>query len=240
MLAQHGVTTSFVTTPHNAARLAKTIHRARKSGLHIHLIEIPFPCQEVGLPPGCENLDSVPARNLIRNFYSAMDKIQQPLEKYLQENGPPPSCIISDKCLSWTSQTAKKFKVPRLVFHGMCCFSLLSSHNVKLYRPHVNVKSDTEPFLIPGMPVRVEIAKNQLPGWGDEEKVGVLVKREQVGNAINMLMDGGEEGEMRRKMSEDLKLLAMSKMENGGSAHVNISVLIEDIKEQSVLDRDPL
>ncbi|KAI3473967.1 hypothetical protein Pfo_028541 [Paulownia fortunei] len=464
LLAEHGVITSLVTTPHNTSRFAKTINRARAAGLHIQLIEIPFPCQEVGLPTGCENLDSVPSRNLIRKFYSALDKLQQPLEQYLMEHEPPPSCIISDKCLSWTSEMAKKFKVPRLVFHGMCCFSLLSSHNVKLYRPHLSVKSDSEPFLIPGMPVSVQITKAQLPGsfvalpdlddirdqmqeaesnaygvvvntfseleggcveeyrkainkkvwcigpvslcnrevldkfergnrasiderkclewldsmrpksvlyaclgsqcrlvpaqlielglgleaskhpfiwviktgdrfeelekwlleerfeeriqgrgllikgwapqvlilshpaisgflthcgwnstiegvcsgvpmitwpmfaeqflnekliveilrigvrvgvefpvrWGEEEKVGVLVMKEQVGNAIDMLMGGGEEDEKRRTRAQELRLMAMSKMETGGSAHFNISVLIQDIMEQSFLERDQL
>ncbi|KAG8382636.1 hypothetical protein BUALT_Bualt05G0098000 [Buddleja alternifolia] len=66
--------------------------------------------------------------------------------------------------LSLSHPSTSSLQIPRLVFHGMCCFLLLSSHNVKLYKPHVNVKSDTEPFFIPGMPVRVEIAKNQLPG----------------------------------------------------------------------------
>ncbi|KAL6500867.1 hypothetical protein OROHE_025362 [Orobanche hederae] len=127
LLAGHGVTTSLVTTPHNTARFSETIRRARASGLHIQLIEIPFPSQEVGLPPGCENLDSVPSRDLLRNFYCALDKLQEPLEQYLQAHGPPPSCIISD-------------------------------------RPHVSVGSDSEPFVIPGMPVDVEITKAQLPG----------------------------------------------------------------------------
>ncbi|CAI9783147.1 unnamed protein product [Fraxinus pennsylvanica] len=164
LLAEHGVVTSLVTTPHNAYRFSSSIRRAHAAGLQIDLIEIPFPCQEVGLPLGCENLDSVPSRNLIRNFFRALNKLQHPLEQYLEQHNLPPSCIISDKCLSWTSQTAKKFKVPRIVFHGTCCFSLLSSHYVKLYKPYLSVKSDLEPFVIPGIPMRVEITKAQLPG----------------------------------------------------------------------------
>ncbi|XP_075491969.1 UDP-glycosyltransferase 73D1-like [Primulina tabacum] len=164
LLAERGVKISLITTPNNALRFAETICRARMSGLNIHLVEIPFPCREVGLPPDCENLDSVPSRDLIRKFYTALDMLQGPLEKYLQENDPPPSCIISDKCLCWTSKLAKTFKVPRVVFHGMCCFSLLISHNLKISWRDLSVISDSEPFLIPGLPVRVEIKKAQLPG----------------------------------------------------------------------------
>ncbi|KAK6140119.1 hypothetical protein DH2020_026117 [Rehmannia glutinosa] len=376
---------------------------------------------------GCENLDSVPSRDLIRKFYRALDLLQTPLENYLIAHQPPPSCIISDKCLSWTSKTAKRFDIPRLVFHGMCCFSLLSSYNVRLYGPHLTVRSEWDPFLIPGMPVTVRIAKAQLPGsfvalpdlddirdqmqeaekkaygvvvntfpeleggcveeykkaidkkvwcigpvslcnsqcrlvpaqlielglgleaskhpfiwviktgtdrfdelekwmadenfeeriqgrgllikgwapqvmilshpaisgflthcgwnstiegvcsgvpmmtwpmfaeqflnekliveilrigvrvgvefpvrWGEEERVGVVVRRKQVGNAIEMLMGGGEESEKRRIRCEDLRMIAMSKMENGGSENLNISLLIKDIMEQSFVDRHQL
>ncbi|KAL0409994.1 UNVERIFIED_CONTAM: UDP-glycosyltransferase 73D1 [Sesamum latifolium] len=76
--------------------------------------------------------------------------------------------------------------------------------------------------------------------WGEEEKVGVLVMKEQVGNAIGMLMGGGEEGEKRRIRAQDLRSVAMSKMENSGSVHRNISVLIQDIMEQAFLDREKL
>ena len=164
LLAERDVVVSLITTPFNASRFENTIHRAADAGLPIRLVPIPFPCREVGLPPECENLDIVPSRDLIRKFYSAMDKLQQPLEHYLQQQKPPPSCIISDKCLSWTSGTARKFGIPRLVFHGMCCFSLLSSHNIWLHNAHRSVLSDSQPFVVPGMPQKIEIKKAQLPG----------------------------------------------------------------------------
>nr|UHH90524.1 UDP-glycosyltransferase [Nicotiana benthamiana] len=166
LFAEHGVKVSLVTTPHNGSRFASIINRSRESeGKEIELVQIPFPSEEVGLPPGCENLDSVPSRDLIRNFYTALNTLQKPVEIFLTEHDFPPSCIISDKCLSWTSQTARKFNVPRIVFHGMCCFSLLSSHNLRIYRPYLHVKSDTERFVVPGIPMHnIEISKNQLPG----------------------------------------------------------------------------
>ncbi|XP_061337721.1 UDP-glycosyltransferase 73D1-like [Gastrolobium bilobum] len=164
ILAEQRVIVTLVSTPQNATRFEQTICRAAESGLQIHLLKIPFPCQKVGLPLGCENLDNLPSRNLLRNFYIALDMLQEPLEKYLQNHASPPSCIISDKCLSWTSLTAKKFNIPRLVFHGMSCFSLLSSYNIKLHNAHLCVNSDSEPFVIPGMPQRIEITRAQLPG----------------------------------------------------------------------------
>ncbi|XP_027367705.1 UDP-glycosyltransferase 73D1-like [Abrus precatorius] len=164
ILGQQGVIVTLVSTPQNASRFEQTICRAVQSGLPIHLLQIPFPCQQVGLPLGCENLDTLPSRNLLRKFYNAIDMLQEPLEQYLQNHASPPSCIISDKCISWTSITAKRFNIPRLVFHGMSCFSLLSSYNIKLNNAHLRVNSDSEPFVIPGLPQRVEITRAQLPG----------------------------------------------------------------------------
>ncbi|EXB75928.1 UDP-glycosyltransferase 73D1 [Morus notabilis] len=166
LLAERGVVVSLVTTPHNASRFEMTINRAADSGLPIRLVRIKFPSQEVGLPIGYENLDSLPSRDLLRKFYKALDMLQQPLEDYLRDQTPAPSCIISDKCLFWTSEIAKKFNIPRIVFHGMCCFSLLAAHNIKLHNVHQSVTSDSEPFLIPGLgeSFNIRVTKAQLPG----------------------------------------------------------------------------
>lgn len=164
LFAERGVLVSLVTTPHNASRFDFIISRATLSGLPIRLLQLPFPSERVGLPIGYENLDSLPSRDMLGKFYSAISALQDPLEHHLEEHKPPPTCIIADKCLYWTSETARKFGIPRIVFHGMCCFSLLSSHNVKLHGAHQSVTSDSEPFVVPGLPQKVEITRAQLPG----------------------------------------------------------------------------
>ncbi|KAF4388116.1 hypothetical protein F8388_014799 [Cannabis sativa] len=167
LFAERGVYVSLVTTPHNASRFESIITRASHSGLPIKLVQFPFPSQEVGLPIGYENLDSLPSRNLLGQFYKALNMLQKPLESYLERNPIPITCIVSDKCLFWTSETANKFNIPRIVFHGMCCFSLLASHNIKLHNAHNSVNSDSEPFPIPELlphRQRIEITRAQLPG----------------------------------------------------------------------------
>ncbi|KAF5191233.1 Udp-glycosyltransferase 73d1 [Thalictrum thalictroides] len=164
LISERGIMSTIVTTPLNACRFKTTIDRAVESGLPIRLLVLQLRCTEMGLPEGCENLDSAPSRELIRNFLLATNNLQGPLEQYLQESQPRPSCIISDKYLPWTSGTANKFKIPRLVFHGMCCFSLLCSHNILYYYAHENITSHSKTFIIPGMPEPIEIPKAQLPG----------------------------------------------------------------------------
>uniref|UniRef100_A0A2N9H155 Uncharacterized protein n=1 Tax=Fagus sylvatica TaxID=28930 RepID=A0A2N9H155_FAGSY len=71
--------------------------------------------------------------------------------------------------------------------------------------------------------------------WGEEERVGVLVKKYEVEKAIAMLMDEGEEGEKRRKKARELGEMARKAMEKGGSSELNMSFLIEDITKQSTM-----
>ncbi|KVH89313.1 UDP-glycosyltransferase 73D1-like [Cynara cardunculus var. scolymus] len=163
LLAKQGVVVSLVTTPLNASRSASNIKQDQTNGLLINLVVIPFPWQEVGLPSRCENLDSLPSRDLIHKFYHALDLMQNPLEEYLEKQKLPPSCIISDRYMYWTSETAQKFNIPRIVFHGTGAFALLCSHNVKLHNAHVSVASNSEVFEIPEMPLRVDVSRMQLP-----------------------------------------------------------------------------
>ncbi|PRQ43690.1 putative hexosyltransferase [Rosa chinensis] len=105
LFAEPGVIVSLVTTPYKASRFESCISRARdQSGLPISIVKISFSCQEVGLPMGSESLDTLLSRNLLRKFFKALSMLQEPLEKYLEDQKLQPWCIISDKALSWTSK----------------------------------------------------------------------------------------------------------------------------------------
>ncbi|XVF55568.1 hypothetical protein PTKIN_Ptkin06aG0046400 [Pterospermum kingtungense] len=69
--------------------------------------------------------------------------------------------------------------------------------------------------------------------WGEEEKYGVMVKREQIMKAIDLVMGEGEEGEERRKRAMKLGVLAKKAFQNKGSSYLNVERLIEDIKQIS-------
>lgn len=74
-----------------------------------------------------------------------------------------------------------------------------------------------------GVRVGVEVGVNS---W-QEEKKGVMVKREQVKNAIDCLM--GDEGEEMSKRAQKLAEMANKAGEEGGSSSFNISLLIQDV-----------
>ncbi|CAN1770460.1 UDP-glycosyltransferase 73D1 [Linum perenne] len=161
---RHSIVT-IITTPVNASRFAPIVDRAiSKSGLHIRVLTLPFPCQQVGLPPGYENLDVLPSPVFLKRFYDALELLEDPLESKLRELMPGPNCLISDRCLSWTSRMADRIGIPRIVFHGMSCFALLSSLNIRMSKAHLSSADEYEPFLVPGMPKPFHVSRAQLPG----------------------------------------------------------------------------
>ncbi|KAF6167744.1 hypothetical protein GIB67_017239 [Kingdonia uniflora] len=67
LFAQSGVIVTIVATPHNISRFKNIVDRAVESGLPIRILQLRFQCEEVGLPEGCENLDHLPSRDLVRD-----------------------------------------------------------------------------------------------------------------------------------------------------------------------------
>ncbi|KAL9235928.1 hypothetical protein vseg_010649 [Gypsophila vaccaria] len=164
LIARHDIAVTIITTPINASRLRPTINRAIElDSLDIRLLQLEFPPTEDSIPDGCENIDMLPSLSLAYEFIRAIKKLQKPIEMLLQELNPMPSCIISDMGFGWTNELAKKFNVPRIVFHGFCCFSLLCLHNLEANNVVGSICSETEPFVIPDLPDKIVTTKAKLP-----------------------------------------------------------------------------
>ncbi|XP_062004684.1 UDP-glycosyltransferase 73C12-like [Rosa rugosa] len=190
ILAQRGVMITIVTTPHNGARFQTVLARAIESGLQIRLVQLKFPCEEAGLPDGCENLDMLPSQDLTLNFFTGTAVLQLPVEKLFEELHPKPSCIVSDICLPWTINIARKFHIPRVSFSGTSCFCLLCMFILHMSKVHENITSESEYFVVPDLPERIEITKAQLPGpltpnMKDFHEVMVAAELESYGIIMN-------------------------------------------------------
>ncbi|KAM7468239.1 hypothetical protein LguiB_015801 [Lonicera macranthoides] len=164
LLAHHGAIATIITTPSNAQRFKTNLTRATQSGLKIRLLELPFPCAESGLPEGCDNFDKLPSMDYAANFFVATSLIQEPVEHLVTELKPQPNCIISDMGFPWTTDLAHKLHIPRIVFHVTCCFSLLCSYNLLMYKAFDEKADEFERFVVPGLPDRIELTKSQLFG----------------------------------------------------------------------------
>ncbi|KAE9585428.1 hypothetical protein Lal_00018255 [Lupinus albus] len=164
LLSQREVKVTIFTTPKNASRFTSVISRAVSSGLQIQLLLLQFPSQEVGLPEGCENLDMVPSTNMMTNLFNGITLLQNQAEELFATLTPKPSCIVSDFCIPWTSEISQKYNIPRISFHGFCCFSLHCTHVVRSSKIDETITSDSEYFTIPGLPDQIQVTKLQLPG----------------------------------------------------------------------------
>jgi hypothetical protein len=92
-----------------------------------------------------------------------------------------------------------------------------------------------EKFIVQVLKIGVRIGVEVPVRFGDEKKVGMLVKKSRVVEVIEMCMEGGEEGEKRRCRTKELGNLARKALDvDEGSSYFNISCLIQDImKHQS-------
>ncbi|EEF30444.1 UDP-glycosyltransferase 73C25 [Ricinus communis] len=164
LLAQQGIIVTIVTTPLNAARFKTVIARAINTGLRIQVFELQFPFDKTGLPEGCENFDMLPSFEMSINLFTAACELEQPVEKLFEELDPRPSCIISDMCFPWTVNIANKWRIPRISFNGFCCFCMLCMNNIFASKILETITSESEYFVVPGLPDHIELTKDQLPG----------------------------------------------------------------------------
>ena len=90
-----------------------------------------------------------------------------------------------------------------------------------------------EKFVVQVLKIGYRIGVEDPLKWGEEEKIGVLAKKEDIKMAIDRLMDEGEEREARQKRAKELSQMAKEAVEEGGSSDLNIKLLIQDILEQA-------
>ncbi|KAI9182127.1 hypothetical protein LWI28_022354 [Acer negundo] len=123
LFGTRGVKTSIITTPANAPLFANPIQRSNDLGIDMDLKIIKFPYVEAGLPEGCENVDAttnstdpIKSMEMAIKFLKATAMLQEPLEQLLRECRP--DCLVADIFFPWANDSAAKFGIPRLVFHG--------------------------------------------------------------------------------------------------------------------------
>ncbi|KAD5803107.1 hypothetical protein E3N88_14467 [Mikania micrantha] len=198
LLAQRpNVMVTIVTTPVNAIRYGPILQEHIKSGLPVRFLELPFPATENGLPEGCESVDAIHCLDLLSNFSAAVDMLQERLEQRFESLNPRPICVLSDKYMVWSDDTATKFKIPRIIFDGMSCFKQLSTHHLNASMVFDDMP-ESEPFVLPGLPDLIEITRAQLPTEFDHHSRGVMrvqieKVRETEARAYGMVINSFEE-----------------------------------------------
>lgn len=166
LLAKRGVSVSILVTPENGNRVKRVVDRAIASGLNIRVFHLKLPLAEVGLPEGCENFDMLPSMESALSLFSATAMLREQVEGLLVDLDP--TCLVADMCFPWATDMALKLRIPRLVFHGTSCFSLVCMSMLQKSKILQGLScGDREYFVVPDLPDRIEITKAQLRGTSD-------------------------------------------------------------------------
>ncbi|KAK7252019.1 hypothetical protein RIF29_35692 [Crotalaria pallida] len=165
VFVSRGTKATIVTTPLNVPLISRTIGKAN---INIRTIKFPSP-EETGLPEGCENSESALAPDKFIKFMKSTLLLRMPLEHLLAEEHP--DCVVADMFFPWATDSAAKFNIPRIVFHGLGFFPLCVLACTRQYKPQDKVSSYTEPFVVPNLPGEITLTKMQLPQLPQHDKV---------------------------------------------------------------------
>ncbi|ESQ53724.1 hypothetical protein EUTSA_v10025048mg [Eutrema salsugineum] len=178
LFCSRGARSTIITTPLNSKILQKPIELFKNLNptleIDIHIFD--FPCVDLGLPEGCENVDFFTTKNnedrdyITLKFFLSTSFFKDQLEKFLETTRP--DCLIADMFFPWATEAAEKSRVPRLVFHGTGYFSLCAGYCIKAHKPQNRVASSCEPFVIPDLPGDIVITQEQIIDGDNESGMG--------------------------------------------------------------------
>ncbi|KAJ9677706.1 hypothetical protein PVL29_022595 [Vitis rotundifolia] len=159
---------TVLTTPANSPSI-----RSSLLDTTISVVDLPFPVNIPGVPPGIESTDELPSISFLVPFVTATKLIQTHFEQVI-ESLPTVHCIISDGFLGWTQQSADKLGIPRVLFYGMSNHAMTLSSIMLREKPHAMVSSVDEVFSVPGLPW-VNLTTNDFePPLSELEPKGAL------------------------------------------------------------------
>lgn len=161
VFAFHGVKVTIISTPANTALFSSTIDQEIRLGHKISVSNVRFPSAELELPEGKENIASATSPEMMTKIHKGFSLLKEPIENLIL-NQIRPHFIVSDMFYPWTNDVAEKLNIPRLLFYPNSFISHCLPYNLEKYSPHEKVNSDSESFLIPGLPHQIQMKRSQL------------------------------------------------------------------------------
>lgn len=151
VFASHGAISTIITTPSNATHFHKSITRDQNSGhpITIHTLTLP------------QNTD-ITDIDMSAGPMTDTSILLEPLKHFLTTHHRP-DCIVIDMFHRWAGDVVDELQITRLLFTGNGCFPRCVHENIRRHVQLENLSSDSEPFLVPHLPDRIEMTKSQLP-----------------------------------------------------------------------------
>nr|UXY92016.1 UDP-glycosyltransferase UGT18 [Glycyrrhiza glabra] len=129
---------TLLTTPSNAQPLLQN-----KQQFHIHTFD--FPSNQVGLPPGLENLSSAKNSITAHKVCTAMDLLMSQIESFVKQN-PPHALILDFICIRRFSFS--DLGIPIIPFNPMPIFATCIFEAIN--NSHVSLASSDSIITVPG------------------------------------------------------------------------------------------
>ncbi|KAK4260107.1 hypothetical protein QN277_003265 [Acacia crassicarpa] len=161
IFAIFGVDVTIIATPANAAIFQKSIDRDSARGRPIRTHTVKFPFSEVDLPEGIETFNADTPRDMTYKIHRGLSLLKDQFEQLFQDYQA--DCIVTDMFFPWSVETAAKMNIPRLIYVGGSRFAHALGHSIEKYEPHTKVESDTDTFVIPGLPDEIRMTLLQVP-----------------------------------------------------------------------------
>ncbi|KAK2434220.1 abscisate beta-glucosyltransferase [Trifolium repens] len=150
VFAKHGAKSTILTTSSNALQFQNSITRDQKSNL-------PITIQILTTPQDTEITDiDMSAGPMIDTSI-----LLEPLKQFLIQNRP--DCIVIDMFHRWAGDIIDELEIPRVIFNGNGCFPRCVIENTRKHVVLEDLSSDSEPFVVPGLPDRIEMTRSQVP-----------------------------------------------------------------------------
>ncbi|CAN0878917.1 Scopoletin glucosyltransferase [Linum grandiflorum] len=163
LFAAQGVKCTVVTTPLNADFVSNQINT---DVIDVGLIR--FPAEEVGLPEESESADFISSGaaeklgpDFVVRFFRALELLHGPMGELMGLTRP--DCLVADLNFSWAVDAADGFGIPTVFFHGTGYFPFCALECIRIHKPYRNVSSDSDRFVVPGLPGGIEFTRSQLP-----------------------------------------------------------------------------
>ncbi|CAH1442071.1 unnamed protein product [Lactuca virosa] len=86
--------------------------------------------------------------------------LQKTIEQVIRDLAA--DCIFSDMFFPWTVDLADELNITRLLIYPSCFLYHSVFHSLKVHKPHENVKSESESFVVPNLPDKITMKRSQV------------------------------------------------------------------------------
>ncbi|KAJ1289308.1 hypothetical protein BS78_02G154200 [Paspalum vaginatum] len=180
-------TVTFFTTRGNAAFVLEGL-----SGADAAVVELTFPADVPGIPPGVESAEGLTSMASFAIFADATSLLRPQLEASLTDMQPHVCLLIADPFLHWTTASAAKLGVPKVSFFGISAFAQVMREVRVRHDPCATLRAegvdaDGNPatFTVPEFPHIKPTLEDFMAPFGDPASIAPMMELDgMMGKAI--------------------------------------------------------